>query len=133
MEQGIVLIVEDNADIRDSLQLLFEDEGYETIEANDGQEALELIPKLPRPTVILLDLMMPRLDGYGVLRHLADHPEERDDHPIFLLTANMSQLSPEMSQLLGREGVPVLPKPFDLETLLGEVDGAFSRMGHAQP
>jgi CheY-like chemotaxis protein len=113
MGQGTVLIVEDNADIRDSLQLLLEDEGYDTIEAQDGQEALELIPKLPEPTIILLDLMMPRLDGYGVLRHLADHPEKRDDHPIFLLTANMSQLSPEMTQLLGREGVPVLPKPFE--------------------
>jgi CheY-like chemotaxis protein len=77
--------------------------------------------------------MMPRLDGAGVLRNLADHPEKRDNHPIFLLTANVSQLSPDMTRLLGSEGVPVLPKPFDIEKLLGEVSGAFARMGRVQP
>jgi CheY-like chemotaxis protein len=110
MKQNTVLVVEDNKDIRDGLQFFLEDERYAVVTAHDGQIALDLIPSLPKPTVILLDLKMPRVGGYGVLHRLADHPERRDRHPIFLLTANVSQLSPEMMQLLGSEGVPVLPQ-----------------------
>jgi CheY-like chemotaxis protein len=75
---------------------------------------------------------MPRLDGYGVLRDLADHPDKRDRHPIFLLTANMTQLSPEMVQLLGSQGVPVLPKPFDTERLRLQVRSAFDRLAEQE-
>jgi CheY-like chemotaxis protein len=132
MGQRTVLIVEDDTDIRNTLEVIFQDEGYNTRVAHDGQEALHLIPQLPEPAVILLDLMMPRIDGAGVIRNLADHPEKRDDHPIFLLTANVSQLSPDVTQLLGREGIPVLPKPFDVEKLLGEVSSAFARIGQEQ-
>jgi DNA-binding response OmpR family regulator len=119
-----VLIVEDDAAIRDSLQILFEDEGYAALVAHNGQDALDVIPTLPNPTVILLDLRMPRVDGYGVLCDLAAHPEKRDDHPIFLLTANIGQLTPDMVRLLGEQGVPVLPKPFDVDSLLANVRGA---------
>jgi hypothetical protein len=48
-----------------------------------------------------------------VLHDLADHPDKRDKHRIFLLTANMGMLSSEMVELLGCQEVPVLPKPFD--------------------
>ena len=133
MEKDTVLVVEDDAAIRDNLQLLFEEEGYHAIVAYDGRAALDLLPKLPDPTVILLDLMMPRLDGYGVLRDLADHPEKRNRHPIFLLTAQMDRLSSDMVRLLGSEGVPVLPKPFDIEELLAQVDSAFARVRRDQP
>jgi CheY-like chemotaxis protein len=127
MEQNTVLVVEDNKDIREGLQFFLEDEGYCVVTAHDGQVALDLIPTLPNPAVILLDLKMPKVDGYGVLRNLADNPEQHARHPIFLLTANVSQLSPEMMQLLGREGVPVLPKPFELEHLKEQIRNAFDR------
>lgn len=128
MEHNTVLVVEDDEDIRESLQLVFEEGGYDVVTAGDGQEALDLIPVLPDPTVILLDLHMPRLDGYNVLRYLANHPQQRQGHPIFLLTGDMRQLSPEMAQLLGSEGVPVLPKPFDVEALQAQVHSAFLRL-----
>jgi two-component system, OmpR family, response regulator MprA len=128
MERNTVLVVEDDKDIRESLQLLFEEEGYAVVTADDGREALDRIPSLPKPTVILLDFHMPRLDGYNVVRDLASHPQQRDDHAIFLLTADVRQLSPEMGQLLGSEGVPVLPKPFDVEKLLAQVHSAFLRL-----
>ena len=88
MDQNTVLVVDDNEDIRESLQLLLADEGYDIVTADDGQKALDLIPLLPNPAVILLDLQMPRLDGYGVLLDLSKHPEMRDRISIFLLTAN---------------------------------------------
>jgi two-component system, OmpR family, response regulator MprA len=128
MEQDRVLIVDDDDAIRESLQSFLEDEGYGVIMARDGQAALEIIPTLPGPTVILLDLVMPRLDGLSVLRDLADHPEKRDAHPIFLMTAHMDRLSPEAVQLLGNLGIPVLPKPFDLEQLKEQIWSAFVRL-----
>jgi hypothetical protein len=63
-----------------------------------------------------------------VLSDLAAHPDKRDNHPIFLLTANMGQLSPDLERLLGEQGIPVLPKPFELESLLAEVQSAFDRL-----
>ncbi len=133
MVQGMVLVVEDDAAIRNTLQAALQGERYQTLVARDGQEALEIIPRLPEPTVILLDYMIPRVNGYRVLRYLADHPEKRDDHPIFLLTANVSQMSPDMVRLLGEQGIPVLLKPFDLETVLREVRSAFARIRGQQP
>jgi CheY-like chemotaxis protein len=133
MVQETVLIVEDDAAIRNILQEVLQGEWYQTLVARDGQEALDLIPRLPEPTVILLDYMMPRVNGYGVLRNLADHPEKRDDHPIFLLTANVSQMAPDMVRLLGEQRIPVLLKPFDLETVIREVRKAFARIGGQQP
>jgi CheY-like chemotaxis protein len=133
MVQETVLIVEDDATIRNTLQAVLQSQWYHTIVARDGQEALEIIPKLPEPTVILLDYMMPRVNGYGVLRDLADHPEKRDDHPIFLLTANVSQMTPDMVRLLGEQRIPVLLKPFDLEAVIREVSTAFARIRGPQP
>lgn len=133
MVQGMVLVVEDDAALRNTLQAALQGEKYQTLVARDGQEALEIIPRLPEPTVILLDYMIPRVNGYRVLRYLADHPEKRDDHPIFLLTANVSQMSPDMVRLLGEQGIPVLLKPFDLETVLREVRSAFARIRGQQP
>jgi CheY-like chemotaxis protein len=133
MVQEMVLIVEDDTGVRNTLQAALQGERYHTIVARDGQEALEIIPRLPEPTVILLDYMMPRVSGYRVLRHLADHPEKRDDHPIFLLTANVSQMTPDMVRLLGEQRIPVLLKPFDLATVIREVRRAFARIRGQQP
>ncbi len=58
-----ILVVDDDADIRDLLAQLLSDEGYEVITAADGREALARLRQLPRPCVILLDLMMPVMNG----------------------------------------------------------------------
>jgi PleD family two-component response regulator len=62
MEHDPVLVVEDDNAIRESLQYFLVDEGYTVVTARDGQAALEMIPTVPGPTVMLLDLVMPRLD-----------------------------------------------------------------------
>ena len=128
MEENTVLVVEDDQDIRESLQFLLADEGYAVVTAEDGQEALDLIPLLPNPAVMLLDFQMPRVDGYGVLLDLAKHPETRDRLSIFLLTANIGLCSPDMVRLLRREGIPVLSKPFDVDHLKAQVHSAFLRL-----
>ena len=64
----IVLIVEDEVTTRDALIELLGNDGREIVTAGDGQEAMERLAKVPRPRVILLDLMMPRMDGWEFLR-----------------------------------------------------------------
>jgi len=66
LEQKILIIDDDEA-IRTALQLVLENEGYRVFIAENGQEGLELLENIPRPDVILLDLMMPVLDGWEFL------------------------------------------------------------------
>jgi CheY-like chemotaxis protein len=64
LSQKNILLVEDNADSREMLALILQGEGYNVWEAGNGQEALEMLERLPRPCIILLDLMMPVMDGW---------------------------------------------------------------------
>jgi CheY-like chemotaxis protein len=65
---GPLLIVEDELEIRDLLTELVSKDGREIVTASDGQEALERLAEGPRPSLILLDLMMPRMDGWEFLQ-----------------------------------------------------------------
>src|SRR5579864_3307066 len=65
--QSVILVVEDDLDIREGIQEILEDEGYEVFTAGNGQEALDLLRTIPTPGLILLDLMMPVMDGHQFL------------------------------------------------------------------
>jgi CheY-like chemotaxis protein len=69
-----VLIVDDEAATRDALLELLGKEGREIVTAGDGEEALERLTEVPRPRVILLDLTMPRMDGWEFLRRQSADP-----------------------------------------------------------
>jgi len=69
-----VLIVEDEVMTRDVLTELLRKEGREILTAGDGQEAMDCLTKVPRPRVILLDLVMPRMDGWEFLRRQSADP-----------------------------------------------------------
>jgi CheY-like chemotaxis protein len=73
-----VLVVEDEADLRDLLGRWLETKGYEVMEAADGEEAIELLEAGADPDVILLDLTMPRMDGWTFLAWLRADPRHRD-------------------------------------------------------
>ncbi len=83
--QGRVLVVDDDPQVVDMVRQLLEDEPYEVLAAADGHEALEAIAR-QRPDVILLDLLMPRLDGFAVIEHLQQDPQHRSI-PVIVLTA----------------------------------------------
>src|SRR5260370_35631662 len=70
-----ILIVEDDLDIRDALQEILEDEGYLPYAAANGAEALEVLDRVPKPGLVLLDLMMPVMDGYQFLEIFRANPE----------------------------------------------------------
>jgi CheY-like chemotaxis protein len=119
-----VLVVEDNDDIRDAIGELLEHEGYEIALAEDGEHALELLAQLPRPCLLLVDLIMPRMDGWQLLNVLS-----RDDRlatiPVVVMSAaaNPTTLATH----------PTLKKPIDLEILLRIVRDHCCGDGNSEP
>ena len=81
-----ILIVEDDRDIRDVLAEILADEGYHVLLAEDGLEGLRRLAEGPRPALILLDLMMPRMDGFELLATLRHRPGGRRV-PVVVVTA----------------------------------------------
>jgi two-component system, OmpR family, response regulator PrrA len=109
---GKVLIVDDNPDIVALLRANLRMAGFETVEALDGEVALRRVDQ-ERPDVILLDLMMPVLDGWGVLEALKDRP---DRPPVVVVTAAESPANVDRAQRLGVSGY--VTKPFNLVSLI---------------
>lgn len=126
-----ILIVDDDQDIRETLRLALEDEGYEVYEAEDGAEALNMLRKSAQPFVVVLDLRMPRLTGDALLRRVSKKEHLPAQHTFLLVTANHELLSPVSMRLLERMDVPVVAKPFDLNNLLDLVARAADTLGGA--
>jgi len=124
-----ILIVDDDQDVRDTLRMALEDEGYEVIEAEDGAVALELLRRMRTPHVVVLDLRMPRLTGDALLQRVSAHERLPARHTFLLVTANHELLSPGHLRLLESMRVPVAPKPFDLDELLDLVARAADMLG----
>ncbi|MET0592560.1 MAG: response regulator [Polyangiaceae bacterium] len=104
-----VLVVEDNDDIRQAIGDILEGEGYEIALAEDGERALELLSELPRPCLLLVDLVMPRLDGWQLLGMLAEDDRLATIPVVVLSAANDPKTAPIH---------PILKKPIDLDILL---------------
>jgi two-component system chemotaxis response regulator CheY len=119
------LIVDDEAAIRDFLRSAFESEDYTVLIAGDGLAALGVCEHYP-PDVILLDLMMPRLDGLGFL-HEFRRRHGVDACPIVIMSAVSTAV--EHAEAAGVSGAIV--KPFDLEELLDLVNKTLGRRATA--
>jgi len=115
-----VLIVEDEPHIRLSLQVLLDRAGYETTSAADGDEGLDLIRRL-RPDVILLDIMMPRRNGYEVCRAVKADSELRSI-PVIMLTAKAQEV--EVLKGLGIGAAAYVTKPFGNAEVLEAIRAA---------
>jgi CheY-like chemotaxis protein len=110
------LVVDDDDAIRTMLAKVVSRQGVEVDTASDGVEAIERIDGSDYD-VIVLDLMMPRVDGYGVLGHMKQH------HPDKLACTIVASAVPE-SEVLRRFDVPVYrihAKPFDMQKLIGDI------------
>ncbi|MBF6590392.1 MAG: response regulator [Ktedonobacterales bacterium] len=121
-----VLIVDDEPEIRHSVRVLLEDAGYAITEAPDGFAALEMLRASKIPHVVLLDLMMPRLDGHGVLGVVAGDRRLTERHRFIVMTAANRTLPLAFANLLTSLAIPVIGKPFDLDELLEAVRRAAS-------
>jgi CheY-like chemotaxis protein len=122
--EGRILIVDDEAAIRLVCRVNLQSVGFDTVEAGDGRKALALA-RSEQPDLILLDVMMPELDGWSVAEQLAG---ERDTSgiPVLFLRAR-SEVADEARGLeLG--GVGYIVKPFDPAELAGKVQRALERV-----
>jgi CheY-like chemotaxis protein len=114
--QQTILLVEDNEVVREGLAALLWGNGYRVVTAADGEQALGRLRWGPRPDLILLDMLMPVLDGWHFLARLkAGGP--RPPVPVVVTTSTI--LSREWAQDHGCQGF--LKKPFEAEQLLDEV------------
>lgn len=118
-----ILIVDDDPSIRSMLGFLFEDEGFTVREAVDGQDALDAIAA-DAPDAMVLDLMMPRLDGHGVLRERGEQSLAPDTR-VVVLTAKSDPADAVWCWELGAD--EFVNKPVDPEKLLREVQMLLKR------
>jgi CheY-like chemotaxis protein len=107
-----LMVVEDDADIRDALSDLLANEGYRVTDASDGLRALERLDRGELPDLILLDMMMPRLDGRGFLQKVRSTPH----------WAHLKVLVVSATEVEAPPGVAgVVKKPFEPAQLLQEI------------
>jgi CheY-like chemotaxis protein len=114
MSLGSVLIVDDDIDIREILADTLVETGFQVTTACNGAEALAAIRSMAiKPAVILLDLMMPVMDGYGFLQQRTLDPDLASI-PIAIVTAGHGIEHDRLD-----DNLPIIRKPFDLPELLG--------------
>jgi CheY-like chemotaxis protein len=111
--KGHLLIVEDDFDIRDTLAQILEEEGYHVAGASNGQEALDMLGNAPPPRLILLDLMMPVMNGWQFRTEQLKDPKIASI-PVVIISADAA-----VHEKVGSLGaVAVMKKPIQLERLL---------------
>lgn len=113
-----VLIIDDNQDIRENTAEILELAGYKTITAENGKKGIELALK-EKPDVIVCDIMMPELDGYGVLHLLRKNPEAQNI-PFIFLTAKTERTDFRKGMEMGADDY--VTKPFDEIELLNAIE-----------
>lgn len=109
-----ILVVDDDADCRESLQLVLEDAGYAVAIAGDGRAALQALESGPRPAAILLDLMMPGMDGKEFLAEIKRRPAFAAIPVIVVSAWGRQAQGVEAAQ-------DFLEKPVELAPLLGAI------------
>lgn len=123
-----VLIVDDDAAIRQTLRAALEDEDYTVLEAGNGLAALGILRESVEPLVTLLDLRMPVMDGMRLLRTIEADEALAPRHRFLVVTANQDTITAEGHALLDRFAAPVIAKPFELDELLSAVEDAAVRL-----
>jgi CheY-like chemotaxis protein len=114
---GHILVVDDDADLRETLQMLLEEAGFSVTAAANGHAALERLRRGAHPSLILLDLMMPEMNGWQFLEH-ARRDASLGSIPIVIMTAHKSPALPPLPPWPPEE---VLYKPFDAAKLLATI------------
>ena len=118
-QQGYVLIVEDVPDILKLLEATLTFKGYRVVTSVNGQEALDAIQR-EHPALVITDIMMPRLDGFGLVHRLRINPETREI-PVIFLTATYVALE-DKAFALNIGATRFIEKPVNFEQFLGTVE-----------
>ncbi len=128
MAEERILIVDDENAIRLVCQLNLDAVGFQTLEASDGETALALA-RTEHPDLILLDVMLPGIDGWEVATELAASPETREI-PILFLSARSDRSDEERGHEVG--GLGYITKPFDPSELIDRVREVLERAGRGE-
>ena len=123
-----ILVVDDEEDILHFLEMVLKEKGYEVVTASGGHEALTRA-QIERPDLVLLDVMMPQMDGWEVLKLL--RVDDGTAHiPVAMLSARTE--AKDRVQGLQEGAVDYICKPFSLQELLGKIETVFSQAGEAE-
>ena len=119
-----ILVADDDLNICELLRLYLEKEGFEVVMAHDGEEAVARFES-DKPSLILLDIMMPKLDGWQVCRQI----RQKSDCPIIMLTAKGETFDKVLGLELGADDYVV--KPFDTKEIVARIKAVLRRSGPA--
>jgi len=117
MDHKKILIADDNENIRDALTYLLEDEGYELLLAKDGADTLRKVRER-KPDILILDIMMPEINGYDVCRTIKNDPDLKSIY-VIMLTAKGQVAEQERGKEVGADEYIV--KPFSPMEILARV------------
>ena len=115
---SLILLADDDDLLVQYVQTVLQENGHDVLSCDGGDAAIKMSQKV-RPDLIILDAMMPRIDGYQVLWHLKQNTETRDI-PVMMLTARSRPQDEEMARSLGASDYVF--KPFSLEEVLDKAD-----------
>jgi two-component system, OmpR family, response regulator VicR len=124
-----IMVVDDEPDVVDLVKLVLESDGFDVVTAYSGKEALDKIVK-EMPDLVLLDIMMPQMDGWEVYSRIKAHPKTKDI-PVAMLTAK----SQSIDKMIGLHVVKVddyITKPFGRSELLERVKRILKEKGKLQ-
>ena len=125
MATGKIMIVDDDTNICELLRLYIEKEGFETVIANDGETALKLFES-QNPDLVLLDIMLPGLDGWQVCREI----RKKSDCPIIMLTAKGEVFDKVLGLELGADDYVV--KPFEAKEVVARMNAVLRRVAMSE-
>ena len=114
MAQGKILVIDDEPELVKAISIRFKASGYEVTPAFDGQEGIDKAGEI-KPDLILLDIIMPKMNGYEVCKKLKSSPETKDI-PIIIFTASGQRDLEKSCLTVGAKGV--IMKPFEATELL---------------
>ena len=127
-----ILVVDDDPDILDAITMILESRGYEVVTARDGIEALANL-KAEKPDLMILDLLMPKMDGFAVCKELQDPRWSKyRDIPILILTSVREEASRRRYELetgLELDVDDYVEKPMAPDILLGRVEKLIKKKG----
>ena len=125
MNNGKILIVDDDLNICELLRLYIAKEGYNVVTSNDGEQAVEAFNQ-EQPDLVLLDVMMPKMDGWQVCREI----RKTSDCPIIMLTAKSEVFDKILGLELGADDYII--KPFEAKEVIARIRAVLRRTNLSQ-
>ena len=128
MAAATVCVIEDDEGIRDIVRDLLTDEGYAVIEAATGFEGKQILDASAGRLIVILDYRLPALDGCDLLELVAQDEDLRERHTFIMMSASPAKTVEDCEEAIDELDVPIVPKPFDIDELVGAVRQAEERL-----